>query len=100
MTQHYVYLLISRRDNSWYIGRTDRHPDKRLEEHNAGASASTDSKKPFDLVYYEMYTNVSDAFGREKFLKSGSGRRYLKKQLSHFLTSHRGVEQPGSSSGS
>jgi hypothetical protein len=27
-----------------------------------------------------------DAFGREEFLKSGSGRKYIKKQLRNYLS--------------
>jgi predicted GIY-YIG superfamily endonuclease len=42
-------------------------------------------KKDWHLVYYESYLNKADALGREKFLKGGSGRTYLKKQLKHYL---------------
>ena len=40
------------------------------------------------LIYYEAYLEEEDALGREKFLKSGSGRRFLKKQLRHYLAKH------------
>ncbi len=36
-------------------------------------------------TYYEAYLNKMDAIGREKFLKSGSGRRYINKQLKNYL---------------
>jgi len=37
------------------------------------------------LIYYEAYTEREDAEGREKFLKSGAGRRFLRAQLRHYL---------------
>jgi hypothetical protein len=37
------------------------------------------------LIYYEAYTEREDAEGREKFLKSGAGRRFLRTQLRHYL---------------
>jgi hypothetical protein len=37
------------------------------------------------LIYYEAYVNQEDALGRERYLKSGSGRRFLKAQLRHYL---------------
>ena len=36
-------------------------------------------------MYAELYLNKSDALGREKFLKSGSGHRFLKNQLRNHL---------------
>ena len=33
----------------------------------------------------EAYTEHEDAEGREKFLKSGAGRRFLRAQLRHYL---------------
>ena len=85
---YYIYILQSLKDKSWYIGYT---PDlrNRLTKHNKGQVVSTKSKKPWIVIYYEAYQNRKDATGREKFLKSGSGWRYIKKQLTHYLT-----EQP------
>jgi hypothetical protein len=36
-------------------------------------------------IYYEAYLEQADALGREKYLKSGAGRRFLKVQLAHYL---------------
>ena len=41
--------------------------------------------KPWRLIYYEAYTIKEDAINREKFLKSGSGKRYLDKQLKEYF---------------
>ena len=80
----YVYLLHSARDNGFYIGfSTDLK--RRLSEHTRGASCATKSRGPWKLIYYEAYTERQDAEGREKFLKSGAGRRFLRAQLRHYL---------------
>jgi hypothetical protein len=40
------------------------------------------------VIYYEAYLEEQDAPGREQYLKSGGGRRFLKNQLRHYLTKH------------
>ena len=81
---YYVYLLESEKDKSWYIGySTDLR--KRFRRHNSGGSLATKNKKPWRLIYYEAYINKTDAFKREKFLKSGSGRKFIKKQLKNYF---------------
>lgn len=81
---YFVYLLKSMKDAHWYIGFTD-NIERRLSSHNDGRNISTATRRPWELVYYEAYLNKFDALGRERFLKSGSGHRFLKKQLVHFF---------------
>jgi len=38
-------------------------------------------------VYYEAGLSQADAFQREKYLKSGPGKRYLKNRLKEYLVS-------------
>jgi putative endonuclease len=84
MSMHYVYILRSLKDNRFYTGYTE-DIQRRFKEHNSGQEKSTKHRLPFVLVYFEAYTDKRDALGREKFLKSGSGKRYLKKQLKNYL---------------
>jgi putative endonuclease len=80
----YVYVLRSESDAGLYIGfSTDLK--RRLAEHTRGASFATKSRGPWKLIYYEAYLSQEDALGREKYLKSGSGRRFLRAQLRHYL---------------
>ena len=82
---YWIYILDCP-DKSWYIGYTS-DLNKRLGEHNAGYGSKTTSKKQnWKLIYCEGYLNLKDAKGREVFLKSGAGRRFLKKQLSNYLS--------------
>ena len=90
---YYVYLLENQSDYSWYIGYTE-DLRKRLKEHQGGYGCRTTSLKlNWKLIYYESYLNKQDAIGREKFLKGGSGRTYLKKQLKNYLIIDRRVRQ-------
>ncbi len=85
MKFYYVYIIQSLKDLSLYIGFTE-NLRARLQEHNSAKNISTRLKIPYDLIYFEGYKNKADALGREKFLKSGSGRRYINKQLKHYFS--------------
>lgn len=80
----YTYLLLSHKDKQWYTGYTGDLRN-RFKEHNAGRNFSTKYRRPFELIYYEACLNEEDAQSREKFLKSGPGKRYLKNRLKRFL---------------
>jgi putative endonuclease len=83
----YVYVLHSVKDNGLYIGySTDLR--RRLTAHRSGDAIATSYRGPWKLIYYEAYTQEADALGREKYLKSGSGRKFLKRQLKHYFSKH------------
>jgi putative endonuclease len=78
---YYVYLIECQDDKSWYIGYS-ADLSRRIKDHQSGnGCCTTGMKKNWKLVYYEAYIDKRDAIGREKFLKSGSGRKYLKRNL-------------------
>jgi putative endonuclease len=80
-----VYFLESiKYSDRHYIGFTTDLKE-RIKDHNQGTTKSTQKSKPWRVIYAEMYLNEQDARGREKFLKSGSGWKFLKKQLTHYL---------------
>ncbi|OIO29539.1 excinuclease ABC subunit C [Candidatus Nomurabacteria bacterium CG_4_10_14_0_2_um_filter_30_12] len=76
----YTYVLQSKKDGHWYTGATNDLRE-RFKKHNNNKVFSTKSRGPFELVYYEACLNKDDAFVREKYLKSGQGKRYLKNRL-------------------
>jgi putative endonuclease len=81
----YTYVLQSCKDEQLYVGVT-KNLSKRINEHNSGEVVSTKAFIPFKCVYAEACINDGDAYAREKYLKSGMGRRYLKNRLKRFLT--------------
>lgn len=72
---HHVYFLKSKKNGKYYVGQTERVPSERLKEHNWGVNKWARENGPFELVYYESYLCKADALNREKFYKSGFGRR-------------------------
>ena len=74
----YVYILKSIHYSKTYIGSTV-NLIKRIEEHNAGYGIYSKRYKPWVLVYKENFENLSDARKREKYFKSPTGRRFIKK---------------------
>ena len=82
-TFHYVYILQGNVGN-WYTGCTS-DLKKRLKEHHDGKSNYTKHRGPYQLIYYEACLNSSDAYRRERYLKTGMGKRYLKNRLKQQL---------------
>ena len=54
---------------------TSQNPQKRLAEHNYGMNNWSRQNGTFKLVYFEKYYCKKDALTREKFYKSGFGRK-------------------------
>ena len=81
---YYVHVIQSQKDKRFYTGFTS-DLQNRLEDHNAGRVSSTKERVPFELIYFEGCLNEQDALAREKYLKSGMGKRYLKNRLKWFL---------------
>jgi putative endonuclease len=81
---YYVYVLKSLSTGKHYTGQT-ADLEKRLQFHNDPANRLTLHTKrnpgPWVLVYHEECPDRSAAMAREKYLKSGAGREYLKAKL-------------------
>ena len=82
---YYTYLLKSLKSNKWYTGYTSDLRE-RFSQHQNNKSTYTKGRGPFKLIYYEACLSESDAKIREKYLKTGMGRRYLKNRLKRSLS--------------
>jgi len=60
----YTYVLLSKKDNKFYIGQTN-DIEVRLKMHHEGQVISTRNRKPFKLILTEEYETRSEAFKRE-----------------------------------
>ena len=74
---YFVYAIKSLLRNYVYIGISD-NVDRRFQEHNSGHNKTTKPNKPFKIILTESYNDRPTAREREKKLKSGSGREFLK----------------------
>ena len=77
MAVYHVYVLQSAKNNKRYVGYTSLTPEQRLLQHNRGCNTWTRHNRPFKLVYSELYAEKAEASQRERYLKSGSGRKFL-----------------------
>jgi len=80
----YTYILYSLKDNKLYTGYTS-DLKKRVAEHNNGCISSTKYRHPLELIYFEGCLSDMDAKRREKYLKSGNGKIYLKNRLKYYF---------------
>jgi len=78
---YYIYVLKSLKTNRRYTGFTESDPRYRLKGHNSGSSQYTRNNRPFVLVYSESFNEEERARKRERFLKTGQGRRFLDKVI-------------------
>lgn len=74
---YYVYILHCK-DGLPYIGCTDDLKD-RITRHQKGQVPATKGRLPIKLISYFAFSNKYTAFSFEKYLKSGSGRAFIKK---------------------
>ena len=81
---YYTYILRSKKSGRFYTGYT-HDLRKRFKEHNGSKSSYTKTRGPYELIYYESCFNEEDAKSRERYLKSGKGKRYIKDRLKRFL---------------
>ncbi|MBW7891246.1 MAG: GIY-YIG nuclease family protein [Chitinophagaceae bacterium] len=73
----FVYVLRSQKDGRFYVGLTD-DVTRRLKEHNSGKTKSTKGFIPWELLFFETFVTRIEARNREKYLKSGVGKEYVK----------------------
>ena len=78
MSEYFVYAIKSLERNYIYVGMTD-NPERRLQQHNSGKGKATKPFAPFRMIYLEKVGTREQARKREKYLKSGVGKEFLKK---------------------
>ena len=76
----FVYAIKSTVRNYIYVGMTN-DVERRITEHNKGENRSTKAYKPFSLIYKEAFEARIEAREKEKYLKSGIGKEFLKSTI-------------------
>ena len=75
---YYVYSLKCK--DGFYIGCTDNLKE-RLERHRKGYVEATKDRRSISLEIYFAMKDKYKAFEFEKYLKTGSGRAFIKKHF-------------------
>jgi putative endonuclease len=76
-----IYVLKSLKNRKHYVGFTEKTIEERLAQHKSGSTQWTRQNGPFELVYQEEFQDKFAAQRRERFLKSGHGREFLKSKF-------------------
>ena len=83
-------------DDSIYVGHT-QDIEKRWKEHREGNGVEwTRKHKPLKIAHYEEFNSRKEASEREKWLKTGYGRKWLKWELAAGRTRQAGHVEPAS----
>ena len=81
---YYAYVLKSINRNYIYVGITNC-VERRFMQHNTGKNKTTKPYLPFKLIMIEMYNSRVEARNREKYLKSGCGKEFIKVQMAKLV---------------
>jgi len=72
-----VYAIYDKYTREIYVGLTN-DIERRISEHKRGQSRYTRKFKDIKLIYTEYCNDYTSARKREKYLKSGCGKEFLK----------------------
>jgi predicted GIY-YIG superfamily endonuclease len=75
-----VYALKNDINHEIYVGISN-NVSRRIIEHNAGKNRYTKAFRPWTVFYTEDYPDYSIARVKEKYLKSTTGKRFLRRYL-------------------
>lgn len=76
----YTVYILKCADGKLYTGCTE-NLEKRLDSHHKGYVPATKPRRPIKLSTYIVFSDKYKAFTFEKYLKSGSGRAFIKKHF-------------------
>ena len=78
MDEFVVYILYSEKFDKNYDGYTSNLIE-RFKSHNfLGTKGYTLKFRPWKVIYVEVFETKSEAMKREKYLKTGVGREFIK----------------------
>ena len=82
----WTYVISSLTRDYIYVGLTN-DINRRVIQHQAGQNKTTKPYRPFELVLTEHFKTRFEARTREKYLKSGIGKEFLRVLIEMHFTS-------------
>lgn len=82
--EYVFYILYSYSSKRFYFGYT-ANLIQRIYWHNNGNKGFTCRFRPWNVIYVEFYDTKSKALERERFIKTGKGRDWVKFNFSEEL---------------
>ncbi|MDP6381556.1 MAG: GIY-YIG nuclease family protein, partial [Phycisphaerae bacterium] len=77
-----VYILKSNNTEWFYVG-ISKNPSSRLRTHNSGKVKSTKARRPYKIVLLEEFDDLKSARIREKYYKTGFGKKVWMKKINY-----------------
>jgi putative endonuclease len=77
----YVYVIVSKRDESIRYTGVTRDLQARVTKHNQGGCVSTSKHRPWHLEIAVAFRSERKAHPFEKYLESGSGREFARRHF-------------------
>jgi len=84
MDEFVVYILFSEKYNKTYTGFTSDLIGRFKSHNELSNKGFTKRYRPWIIIHVEFFNTKKDAMDREKFLKSGVGRCFVKSVKSKY----------------
>ena len=81
MQEHVVYILYSSSYDKIYIGITSDLINRFRSHNELSKKGWTRSFRPWTVIHVEFYESKTEALIREKNLKSGQGRAWIRNHM-------------------
>ena len=75
---YYTYILYSKTFDKTYVGFTSDLAARLIAHNHEKNTSWTRRYQPWELFYFEQFATKTEAMSREKELKSGVGREFIK----------------------
>jgi putative endonuclease len=83
MEEFVVYILFSKKHNKTYVGYTTNLIGRFKSHNSLGVKGFTIKYRPWEVVYVDFFYCKADALKKEKYLKTGIGREFIKEIISN-----------------
>ena len=84
MKEYVVYILRSLSSDKHYVGFTENLISRFKSHNELSTKGYTIRYRPWRVIYVEIYATKKQAMNREKFLKSGKGREWMKNNIDDY----------------
>jgi putative endonuclease len=76
-----VYILFSEKHQKHYTGFTSDLISRYHSHNELSTKGWTIKYRPWKVIHVEFFTSKTAALAREKYLKLGKGREYLRQEI-------------------
>jgi putative endonuclease len=80
-----VYILYAEIHKKTYVGYTSNLINRMASHNSLATKGYTIAYRPWKVIHLEYFQSKTEALIREKALKSGKGREYIKKEIIPFM---------------